>query len=406
MEFLIMNFKSTLQAISIIGLMLISSVTLATSTVSSKLLSIEANEFKQSYSTIKVHSVILNEDREILVHLPDDYETSNKRYPVLYVLDGNRHLPHAVLTETILQEESLMPQSIIVAIKNNRGTRGRDLSASRENFLRFIKDEVFSLITKQYRTSAHKTLFGHSMAGAFTMSVLASQPNMFDNYIAASPTIQSNDYELIAQYQALDLTKTPSQISLYLTFGNEAAEGKIATEALHKFLNLMEKITDEKLLWRFHALPEQVHMTTPYLTLYAGLSFAFSDFKAPTYTGLADYRQRGELKGLKDYYAKRASKYLVSNEVPDETFVNLGFAIFDEGHKTEGLEILKTTAKLYPDSFRALNALAQTYEDVKKTSRALAVYKKAVLLAEKRSSRNLNFFKRHVERLQQSNSTD
>ena len=35
-----------------------------------------------------VHSDGLNEDREIRIHLPSDYHISSKKYPSLYVLDG------------------------------------------------------------------------------------------------------------------------------------------------------------------------------------------------------------------------------------------------------------------------------------------------------------------------------
>lgn len=31
----------------------------------------------------------LNETRKIFIYLPDDYETSNKQYPVLYAFDGH-----------------------------------------------------------------------------------------------------------------------------------------------------------------------------------------------------------------------------------------------------------------------------------------------------------------------------
>ncbi|NQZ87634.1 MAG: hypothetical protein HRT54_08650 [Colwellia sp.] len=366
----------------------------------SRLISTEDRSLKKPYSIIKMRSSILAEDRELLVHLPEDYDSSQKRYSVLYLLDGNRHFPHAVIAEDILQNESLMPQSIIVAIKNNRGTRRRDLSSGRENFLQFIKDEVFTLINNQYRTSDHKTLFGHSMAGAFTLNTLVSQADLFDNYIAASPTIQSNDSELIAKYKKLENIENESIKSLYLSFGNEIAEGKSATDALNKFLDLMKKKTVNKLTWHYSPLPKQVHMTTPYLTLYAGLSYVFSDYQAPTYSGFEDYTQRGGLQNLKEYYSKRAIKYAVSAEVPSMTMINLAFAIFGDGHESKALEILEANALSHQKSFRALNALAQAYEDIKKPSKALTIYKKAVALAEELSSRNLVFFKRHVTRLE------
>ena len=38
--------------------------------------------------TLKVKSAILSKDMEYSVYLPADYETSNRRYPVLYLLHG------------------------------------------------------------------------------------------------------------------------------------------------------------------------------------------------------------------------------------------------------------------------------------------------------------------------------
>lgn len=31
----------------------------------------------------------LNEKRKIFIYLPEDYDTSNKQYPVLYAFDGH-----------------------------------------------------------------------------------------------------------------------------------------------------------------------------------------------------------------------------------------------------------------------------------------------------------------------------
>lgn len=360
---------------------------------------VEQRKLEQKYISIKMNSSILGEERELLVHLPDDYESTTKDYPVLYLLDGNRHLPHATVAEDILQNESLMPSSIVVAITNNRGTRRRDLSSGKENFLNFIKQEVFPLIASKYRMSEHKTLFGHSMAGAFTMDVLATQPELFDSYIAASPVIQMNNSELINKFKHFKLSEKQLTKSLYISFGNELAEGKSATDAFNAFVELMNNKPITGLNWKYDAMPQQVHMTTPYLTLYAGLSFSFSDYQIPRYSGLADYKQRGEMKGLKDYFEKRASKYSETAEIPEIAFRQLGFAIFDDGEQEKGLEILELSAKKHPDSFRALNALAQIYEDARQPDKALAVYKQGLKLAEEKSSSNANFFKTQIDRL-------
>ncbi len=39
--------------------------------------------------TDSIQSAILKENRQVIIHLPDDYDTSKKMYPVLYLLDGS-----------------------------------------------------------------------------------------------------------------------------------------------------------------------------------------------------------------------------------------------------------------------------------------------------------------------------
>jgi predicted alpha/beta superfamily hydrolase len=38
----------------------------------------------------KIYSKILGEDRTLLISLPEDYSKSDKKYPVLYKLDGDK----------------------------------------------------------------------------------------------------------------------------------------------------------------------------------------------------------------------------------------------------------------------------------------------------------------------------
>ena len=47
-------------------------------------------------SNIQIQSKVLNQEREIQVYLPDGYEESEKSFPVLYLLDGQRYFLHGV----------------------------------------------------------------------------------------------------------------------------------------------------------------------------------------------------------------------------------------------------------------------------------------------------------------------
>tara|TARA_Y100000296_G_scaffold61385_1_gene71197 strand:+ start:439 stop:714 length:276 start_codon:yes stop_codon:yes gene_type:complete len=57
-------------------------------------------------TTIK--SEVLNESRELLIHLPNNYSRyKNTTYPVLYLLDGQRNFSHTVGTLDLLNQSGM-----------------------------------------------------------------------------------------------------------------------------------------------------------------------------------------------------------------------------------------------------------------------------------------------------------
>ena len=66
------------------------------------------------YKIIK--SKILNEERRLLIRLPDNYKSSEDKYPVLYVLDGDWNFLIATAFVDVLASEKRIPKIIIVVI--------------------------------------------------------------------------------------------------------------------------------------------------------------------------------------------------------------------------------------------------------------------------------------------------
>src|SRR5665811_1959607 len=61
-----------------------------------------------------IQSMILNENRQLIVSLPEDYGTTDMSYPVLYVLDGNE----TGILDAIIVTRKLRAAMIIVGIPN------------------------------------------------------------------------------------------------------------------------------------------------------------------------------------------------------------------------------------------------------------------------------------------------
>lgn len=224
---------------------------------------------------ISIKSEVLGADRNLIIHLPTGYAESTQQYPVLYLLDGERHIYHAVIATELLYKAKKIPELIIVAITNKENMRERDLNTESEKFTRFIRSEVMHYVSNNYRTSGLSTLFGHSLAGFYAVDLFANSPELFDNYIAASPPLQGDEIEIYNKILAHKNNKNSK--ALYFTLANAAAEGNDVANAMTNFVSLLNTKAPNNLNWHYQALAEQTHITTSYLTLFHGISYVLKD---------------------------------------------------------------------------------------------------------------------------------
>lgn len=65
--------------------------------------------------------------------------------------------------------------------------------------IRFIRDSLIPYAEENYGPFFHKVLFGYSLGGIFTLQTLMTEPELFDSYIAGSPSLwyRYNYYEEI-----------------------------------------------------------------------------------------------------------------------------------------------------------------------------------------------------------------
>ncbi|MGX2959797.1 alpha/beta hydrolase [Peribacillus sp. JNUCC 23] len=76
--------------------------------------------------------------------------------------------------------------------------QGKDMGPhGGDDFLNFLKVELLPYINKEYRVNREKqVLYGHSLAGYFTLYTLIKEPNLFSCFLAISPSIWWNNYEI------------------------------------------------------------------------------------------------------------------------------------------------------------------------------------------------------------------
>lgn len=179
----------------------------------------------------EINSDILGEQRTLLIHLPSEYDPSQK-YPVMYVLDGtSQDFRMASIVETLNRAE-VVQAMIIVGIPNT--DRNRDLTphyilqdtdgeifGEGDQFLSFITDEVIPFIESKYPVSQHRMLAGHSRAGLFTFYAYLEQPAVFDALFCFSPAFWRDDSIILEKAEAFYSSIRKESPFIFLSLGTE-----------------------------------------------------------------------------------------------------------------------------------------------------------------------------------------
>jgi len=346
---------------------------------------------------ITLHSKVLKEDRVILISVPDNYDNTDMKFPVLYVLDGNTHFRHAVGATDYLARYGLAPGIIVVAITNV--DRNRDLSpvhvdniptsGGAERFHKFIVKELMPNIEKNYRTTDYNILMGHSFGGTFAGYSLVEHPDAFDAYIAVSPFLQYADNYVVNEAKQKLKSEYDSPKSFFMTVGDEPDY----YDALDEFSALMQRQSYSAINFLYIQMPGENHITTPYLTLFNGLRFTFSDWVLPNKTF-----QQG-LLAIEEHYDNLSKKYDYKIEVPENTINLLGYNYLQAGETLTAIKVFQENVSRFPGSANVYDSLGEAYENNEQLELAQKNYKKAYKLADEQGLATVTIFKTNLERV-------
>jgi hypothetical protein len=162
---------------------------------------------------------------------------SDKKYPVLYVLDGDIAFGMAASIARYLQIGNNIPELIIVGIgygsadKSAGEKRRRDYrpvgSGGAENFLLFLENELIPFIDSNYRTiPADRTINGFSIGGLFGLYSLFTKPDIFNRYIIGSPSLSWDDYSIFGYEENSKDKISDKMINIFISVGGEESDEK------------------------------------------------------------------------------------------------------------------------------------------------------------------------------------
>ncbi len=265
--------------------------------------------------TIRLHSEVLNQEREIQIYLPEDYHTSKEKCPVIYVFDSQKYFLNAVAYQQNLRFQDETPGYIVVGIKTKDNERSKLYNAESSVFSDYLEKELLPYIDNSYRTlPSERVFFGWQRAASFGIEVLASKPNLFKGYFIASPTFLSP--ERISNVGKMLEKSALLDNYLYFTLGDVEAWSIDNTDSLSK---LLKKKANNKLKWKYDLFDNENHYSTTIVTMNKGLKSFFKDYPPIRYYSLAVFNKSGGIESLKERFKNRGERYQTSKEVHNST---------------------------------------------------------------------------------------
>ena len=312
-----------------------------------------------------IRSKVLKEERQYWVYLPASYNNNNtSQYPVLYLLDGNVHF-HSVsgmvdFMSTGYNGNNQIPELIVVGIPNTDRTRDLtpthskiglageehaflESSGGGDNFLKFIKDELFPKIETNFRTLPYRILVGHSFGGLIALYALINKPQMFNSYIAIDPSLFW-DNDLLSRMIKGKIGRIKKlRASVFLSLANtpdlvKGSEKKFKA-ATRKFTAVLKQAYSSKFRFAYKYYNNETHGSVPFLSLYHGLLHIFDGYNKYKFENVSD---------IKSHF-KRISKALGINLTPSEGQLNgLGYMLLFQKNIKAALAAFEHYVASYP----------------------------------------------------------
>ncbi|MHC4725774.1 MAG: alpha/beta hydrolase [Planctomycetota bacterium] len=163
------------------------------------------------FDNLSMKSEILNMDRKYAIYLPPDYETSQRSYPVLYLLHGGgddqtgwvQFGEVKYIADKTIKKGKATPM-IIVMPDASSGKRGYTNDAKGEwRYEDFFFEEFMPFVEKTYRIKGEKryrAVAGLSMGGGGTYYYALHRPDLFRTACPLSASARPINKEGVKSY--------------------------------------------------------------------------------------------------------------------------------------------------------------------------------------------------------------
>jgi hypothetical protein len=219
---------------------------------------------------LDVPSELTGKQHQLILGLPPSFEKEpTRRYPVLYLLDGQWDFSLVSALSGGLRYDQVLPEMLIVGLSyagedpdygalrsddylptRARGGDGKEKGGGAPRFLEWLESVVIPQMEKGYRADPERRILaGASYGGLFALHVLFENPELFWAYVAISPSVGWDNQEILRREKAFRKSRPILDRRVWLSSGSEEWPDYLAHEiaffkqfAASRYRNLALKI--------------------------------------------------------------------------------------------------------------------------------------------------------------------
>lgn len=222
-------------------------------------------------SVHRIQSSVYGDEQVLTVRLPRGYhEKPQRRYPVLFSVDGGPDQDFELLAGIAAEAEfsTSFEPFILIGVKtkdrysqltpewkrlplkrSDDAFKGAIKPGGASTFRSYLERDVFPWVTKRYRTE-RKILTAASLGGLFVMDTFLERPEMFDDYIALTPSVWWDGGRIVDEAAGKLARHPSSDRRIYFTMGDEGVGNK-SSGWLQTLVSAFEVNAPGGLKWAF-----------------------------------------------------------------------------------------------------------------------------------------------------------
>ncbi len=292
-----------------------------------------------------LQSKVLDKTIPLSIHLPANYDSSKKTYPVLYMLGSDYRARFAMLASTLdYMGEGQIPEMILIGIDLPEGNRvllptweNQDTTIP-DGYIDFFETELIPYVDNTYRTAPFRVLFGGSNSGFFSVYTLLKNPLLFNSYFASSPSIMVIPEVLQQKIKSGPLKTLSENRFLHIIYSDD--EG--LTNHVSEFTRVIEEHKPESLTYKVDELMNQGHV--PAMDFPMFLLALYPDFKP------FNFRENMvSLDKVTQHFDRLSKRYGYEIQPPISVIFDLGFVTIRSKNLIAAEEIFQYSLEVYPE---------------------------------------------------------